>query len=80
MKKILEKIVYYIFLTLAFLILPFSVRNIYLSILVKSQFIDLIIDILSGLFIFLYPLSIALFIRYHIKNNQWPIIELEGDE
>ena len=80
MKKILEKIIYYIFLTIAFLILPFSIRNIYLSILVKSPLLDLIIDILSGLFIFLYPLAIALMIRYHIKNNKWPIIDLDEED
>ena len=80
MKTILEKIIYYIFLTIAFLILPFSIRNIYLSILVKSPPLDLIIDILSGLFIFLYPLALALMIRCHIKNNKWPIIDYEEEE
>jgi hypothetical protein len=80
MKKILEKIIYYIILTIAFLILPFSIRNTYLSILIKSKPIDLIIDILSSLFIFLYPLAIALTIRYHIKNNKWPIIDYEEEE
>lgn len=80
MKKLIEKIIYYIFLTIAFLILPFSIRNIYLSILVKSPPLDLTIDILSGLFIFLYPLALALTIRYHIKNNKWPIIDMEEDD
>ena len=80
MKKKIEKVIYYIFLTFAFLMLPLTVRNIYLSILVKSNLLNLITDILSGLFIFLYPLVIALFIRYHIKNDKWPIIDMEEDD
>lgn len=73
MKKLIKKIVYYIVLTIAFLILPFSIRNIYLSILVKENIIDFLINLLASIFIFLYPLSIALMIRYNIKNDKWPI-------
>ena len=85
MKKLIKKIVYYIVLTIGFLILPFSIRNIYLSILVKENIIDFLINLLASIFIFLYPLSIALMIRYNIKNEKWPINILndeagEGDE
>ena len=73
MKKLIKKLVYYIVLTIAFLILPFSIRNIYLSILVKENIIDFLINLLASIFIFLYPLSIALMIRYNIKNDKWPI-------
>lgn len=73
MKKLIKKTVYYIVLTIAFLILPFSIRNIYLSILVKENIIDFLINLLASIFIFLYPLSIALMIRYNIKNDKWPI-------
>lgn len=73
MKKLIKKIVYYIVLTIGFLILPFSIRNIYLSILVKENIIDFLINLLASIFIFLYPLSIALMIRYNIKNEKWPI-------
>ena len=73
MKKLIKKLVYYIVLTIAFLILPFSIRNIYLSILVKENIIDFLINLLASIFIFLYPLSIALMIRYNIKNEKWPI-------
>ena len=73
MKKLIKKVVYYIVLTIAFLILPFSIRNIYLSILVKENIIDFLINLLASIFIFLYPLSIALMIRYNIKNDKWPI-------
>lgn len=73
MKKLIKKIVYYIVLTIAFLILPFSIRNIYLSILVKENIIDFLINLLASIFVFLYPLSIALMIRYNIKNDKWPI-------
>ena len=72
-KKLIKKTVYYIFLTIAFLILPFSIRNIYLSIIIKTSLIDLIINVLAGVFIFLYPLSIALLLRYNLKYNKWPI-------
>lgn len=80
MKKILKKIIYYIVLTIAFLILPFSIRNIYLSILVKENVIDFLINLLASTFIFLYPLGIALMIRYNIKNNKWPINILNDEE
>lgn len=82
MKKLIKKIVYYIVLTIGFLILPFSIRNIYLSILVKENIIDFLINLLASIFIFLYPLSIALMIRYNIKNEKWPINILndEADE
>ena len=73
MKKLIKKIVSYIVLTIGFLILPFSIRNIYLSILVKENIIDFLINLLASIFIFLYPLSIALMIRYNIKNEKWPI-------
>ena len=73
MKKLIKKLVYYIVLTIGFLILPFSIRNIYLSILVKENIIDFLINLLASIFIFLYPLSIALMIRYNIKNEKWPI-------
>ena len=73
MKKLIKKIVYYIVLTIGFLILPFSIRNIYLSILIKENIIDFLINLLASIFIFLYPLSIALMIRYNIKNEKWPI-------
>lgn len=73
MKKLIKKLVYYIVLTIGFLILPFSIRNIYLSILVKENIIDFLINLLASIFIFLYPLSIALMIRYNIKNDKWPI-------
>ena len=73
MKKLIKKIVYYIVLTIGFLILPFSIRNIYLSILVKENIIYFLINLLASIFIFLYPLSIALMIRYNIKKEKWPI-------
>lgn len=80
MKKLIKKLVYYIVLTIAFLILPFSIRNIYLSILVKENVIDFLINLLASTFIFLYPLGIALMIRYNIKNNKWPINILNDEE
>ena len=80
MKKLIKKIVYYIVLTIGFLILPFSIRNIYLSILVKENIIDFLINLLASTFIFLYPLGIALMIRYNIKNNKWPINILNDEE
>lgn len=80
MKKLLKKIIYYVVLTIAFLILPFSIRNIYLSILVKENIIDFLINLLASTFIFLYPLSIALMIRYNIKNGKWPINILNDEE
>ena len=80
MKKLIKKLVYYIVLTIAFLILPFSIRNIYLSILVKENIIDFLINLLASTFIFLYPLGIALMIRYNIKNNKWPINILNDEE
>lgn len=80
MKKLLKKTIYYIILTTAFLILPFSIRNVYLSILVKEKLIDFLINLLASTFIFLYPLSIALIIRYNIKNGKWPINILNDKE
>lgn len=83
-KKLIKKIIYYILLTIAFLILPFSIRNVYLSILVRASLIDIIINILSGTFIFLYPFVLALMIRYNLKHDKWPMKFLyeedEGDE
>ena len=81
MKKIIKKIIYYIFLTISFLLLPLCIRNVYLSILVKSSILDIIINIISGLFVFLYTFIIAMIIRYNIKHNRWPFKFLyEEDE
>lgn len=83
MSKIIKKIIYYIFLTVAFLILPFSIRNIYLLIIIKSSLLEILINIISSAFIFIYPLAIALIIRYNLKNNKWPfkfLYEDEGEE
>lgn len=81
MKRAVKKIIYYILLTIAFLLLPFAVRNVYLSILVRSSIIDIIINVISGLFIFIYPLSLALIIRHNLKYNKWPFkfINEEGE-
>lgn len=75
MKKVLKKIIYYILLTIAFLILPFSIRNVYLSILIKESFINILIQIVSSLFIFLYPFFLALVLRHNIKYNKWLFID-----
>lgn len=81
MKKILKKIIYYIFLTISFILLPFSIRNVYLSILVKSSLFDIIINIISGIFIVSYAFIIAMIIRYNIKHDRWPFKFLyEEDE
>lgn len=81
MKKIIKKIIYYIFLTISFLLLPLCIRNVYLSILVKSSILDIIINIISGLFVFSYTFIIAMIIRYNIKHNRWPFKFLyEEDE
>ena len=79
MKK-LKKIIYYIVLTIAFLILPFSIKNVYLSLLVKDNVIDFLLNLLACIFIFIYPLSIALMIRYNLKNSKWPIQILNDEE
>lgn len=73
MKKIIKRIIYYIFLTAAFLLLPFSIRNIYLTILVKSSLLDIIINTIAGIFVFSYAFTIAMIIRYNIKHDRWPI-------
>ena len=75
MKKVLKKIIYYILLTIAFLILPFSIRNVYLSILIKESFINILIQIVSSLFIFSYPFFLALVLRHNIKYNKWLFID-----
>ena len=82
MKKIIKKIIYYIFLTISFLLLPLCIRNVYLSILVKSSILDIIINIISGLFVFSYTFIIAMIIRYNLKHNRWPFKFLydEDDE
>lgn len=82
MKKIIKKIIYYIFLTISFLLLPLCIRNVYLSILVKSSILDIIINIISGLFVFSYTFIIAMIIRYNLKHNSWPFKFLyeEDDE
>ena len=82
MKKIIKKIIYYIFLTVSFLLLPLCIRNVYLSILVKSSILDIIINIISGLFVFSYTFIIAMIIRYNLKHNRWPFKFLyeEDDE
>ena len=81
MKKIIKKIIYYIFLTISFLLLPLCIRNVYLSILVKSSILDIIINIISGLFVFSYRFIIAMIIRYNLKHNRWPFKFLyEEDE
>ena len=81
MKKIIKKIIYYIFLTISFLLLPLCIRNVYLSILVKSSILDIIINIISGLFVFSYTFIIAMIIRYNLKHNRWPFKFLyEEDE
>ena len=81
MKKIIKKIIYYIFLTISFLLLPLCIRNVYLSILVKSSILDIIINIISGLFVFSYTFIIAMIIRYILKHNRWPFKFLyEEDE
>ena len=82
MKKIIKKIIYYIFLTISFLLLPLCIRNVYLSILVKSSILDIIINIISGLFVFSYTFIIAMIIRYNLKHSRWPFKFLyeEDDE
>lgn len=81
MKKIIKKIIYYIFLTISFLLLPLCIRNVYLSILVKSSILDIILNIISGLFVFSYTFIIAMIIRYNLKHNRWPFKFLyEEDE
>ena len=81
MKKIIKKIIYYIFLTISFLLLPLCIRNVYLSKLVKSSILDIIINIISGLFVFSYTFIIAMIIRYNLKHNRWPFKFLyEEDE
>ena len=73
MSKLIKRIIYYIFLTIAFLILPFSIRNIYLLIVIKASLLNIIVNIILSIFIFIYPFSIALIIRYNLKHNKWPI-------
>ena len=82
MKQIIKKTIYYIILTIAFILLPIGIRNIYLSILLKENIISIIINAISSAFIFIYPLSIALIIIYNLKHNKWPIsfIYDEGKE
>lgn len=71
--NLVKKIIYYILLTISFIFLPMAIRNVYLSILVKSHLGDILINIISGLFIFSYPFCMALLLRYNLKYNKWPI-------
>lgn len=83
MKKKIKRVIYYILLTIAFLILPFSIRNVYYAVLIKESFLYVLIQIVSGLFIFLYPFGLALLLRHNIKYNKWPfefIEEFEKEE
>ena len=80
MKKKLKKVIYYILLTIAFLILPFSIRNVYYAVLIKESFFYVLIQIVSGLFIFLYPFGLALLLRHNIKYNKWPFEFIEEFE
>ena len=73
MSKLIKRTIYYIFLTTAFLILPFSIRNIYLLIIIKTSIITIILNMIISIFIFIYPFSIALIIRYNLKYNKWPV-------
>lgn len=70
-KNKFKKIIYYIFLTSAFIILPMSIRNIRYSILLNKNLSGLIIDILLNILIFIYPFTIALIIRHHEKTGKW---------
>ena len=70
-KKNLKKIIYYLFLTSAFLFLPNNIRNIGYCFYLKQNILMIIVGILLNIFCFLYPLTIALIIRHHEKTNKW---------
>lgn len=80
MKKKIKRVIYYILLTIAFLILPFSIRNVYYAILIKENFFYIITQVLAGTFIFLYPFGLALLLRHNIKYNKWPFEFIEEFE
>jgi putative effector of murein hydrolase LrgA (UPF0299 family) len=80
MKKKIKRVIYYILLTIAFLILPFSIRNVYYAVLIKENFFYIITQVLAGTFIFLYPFGLALLLRHNIKYNKWPFEFIEEFE